>query len=61
MMARLRLALFVVIFVAVLWFVLSRVNIVVFVQASPWTLLAFIGVTSVVVFLVVDHLINRTR
>jgi hypothetical protein len=61
MSARVRLALFLTIFVVVLWFVLDRVRVVVFVQSSPLALFGFIAATAVVIFLVVDHLINRTR
>jgi len=41
--------------------VLDRVRVVVFVQLSPWALLAFIAVATIVIFLLVDHLVNRTR
>ena len=61
MSSRARLALFLIVFVAVLWFVLDRVRVVVFVQSSPLALLGFIAATAVVIFLVVDHLINRAR
>jgi hypothetical protein len=61
MRSRARLGLFVIVFVAVLWFVLDRVRIVVFVQTSPLVLLAFIAATALIIFLVLDHLINRAR
>jgi len=61
MRSRARLGLFVLIFVAVLWFVLDRVRIVVWVQTSPLALLAFIAVVAIVLFLALDHLLNRTR
>jgi len=61
MRTRARSVLFLIIFIAVLWFVLDRVRVVVFVQASPWALLAFVLVTSVIIFLVVDHFLRRSR
>jgi len=61
MKPRARLALFLVVFVAVLWFVLDRVRVVVFVQSSPLALLVFVAVVAVVLFLILDHLLNRTR
>lgn len=61
MRSRARLALFLIVFVAVAWFVLDRVRIVVFVQTSPLVLLAFVVIVAIVIFLVLDHLINRTR
>ena len=61
MSGRLRTLLFLAVFVAVLWFVLSRVHFIVFLPATPLGLLAFIAVVTVVIFLLVDHLINRTR
>lgn len=61
MTSRLRTTLVLVIFILVLWFVLSRVHFVVFLPTSPLGLLAFIAIVTVVIFLLVDHLINRTR
>ncbi|HEY4689373.1 MAG TPA: hypothetical protein VIK33_08685 [Anaerolineae bacterium] len=61
MRARARPALFLIVFVLVAWFVLDRVRIVVFVQTSPLALLALIAVVAIVIFLVVDHLLRRTR
>ena len=61
MSARARLVLFLIVFVAVTWFVLDRVRIYVVVQTTPLALLGFIAAVAVVIFLVVDHLINRTR
>ncbi len=59
MSSRLRAVLFLIILGAILWFVLGRVRF--FVPVSLWDLLAFILVLAVVIFLLVDHLINRTR
>ena len=61
MRSRARLALFLIVFVAVVWFVLDRVRVAVFVPMSPLGLLGFVVAVAVVIFLVVDHLINRTR
>ena len=61
MSSRTRSLVFLIVFIAVAWFVLDRVRVVVFVQMSPWALLAFIAVVTVVIFLLVDHLVNRTR
>ena len=61
MRSRARLALLLIIFVVVTWFVLDRVRIVLFVQTSPLALFGFIALTAIVIFLIVDHLINRTR
>lgn len=61
MSSRARLALFLIILAAVAWFVLDRVRIVVFVQTSPLMLLAFVVIAAIVIFVILDHLINRTR
>jgi hypothetical protein len=61
MTGRLRTTLFLVIFILVLWFVLSRVHFFVVMPTTPLGLLAFIAVVTVVIFLLVDHLINRSR
>jgi len=61
MRSRARLGLFAIVFAAVLWFVLDRVRIVVFVQTSLPALLAFVAATALIIFLVLDHLINRAR
>jgi hypothetical protein len=53
--------LFLIILIAVAWFVLERVRIVLFVQLSPIVLLAFIVGAAVVIYLLIDHAINRTR
>ena len=47
--------------VMVLWFILSRLRIVVWVNLPWWGLLLLILVPVVVLFLAIDHLINRTR
>jgi hypothetical protein len=47
--------------VAVLWFILSRLRIVVFVNLPWWGLLLLILVPVVALFLAIDHLINGTR
>ena len=61
MRTRARTLLFLIVFIAVAWFVLDRVRLVVFVHLSPWALLAFIAVATIVIFLLVDHFINRAR
>ncbi len=61
MSSRARLVVFLIIFVMVVWFVLDRVRVVVLVPMSPLGLLGFVVAVAVVIFLVVDHLINRTR
>ncbi|HLF27279.1 MAG TPA: hypothetical protein VJG32_13160 [Anaerolineae bacterium] len=61
MRSRVRPTLFLIVFIAVAWFVLSRVQLVLFVPTSPLALLAFIAITAVVIFLAVDHLLNRAR
>jgi hypothetical protein len=47
--------------VAVLWFVLSRLRIVIFVPVPWWGLALLILGAVLVLYLVLDHLINRTR
>jgi hypothetical protein len=47
--------------VMALWFILSRLRIVVWVNLPWWGLLLLILVPVVVLFLAIDHLINRTR
>ena len=61
MTSHLRTLLFLAIFIVVLWFVLSRVHFVVFLPATPLGLLAFIAIVTVAIYLLVDHLINRSR
>ena len=53
--------LFLFIFIAVAWFVLDRVRIVVVVPLSPLALLAIIAGAAVVIYLLIDHAISRTR
>ena len=53
--------LFLLIFIAVAWLVLERVRIVVVVPLSPLALLAIIAGGAVVIYLLIDHAINRTR
>ena len=50
-----------IIAVAVLWFVLSRLRIVVWVQLPWWGLALLILGAILVLYLALDHLINRTR
>lgn len=47
--------------VAVLWFVLTRLRIIVFVPMPWWMLLLLILGAILVLYLALDHLINRTR
>ncbi len=43
------------------WLIWSRLNFVVLVRASFWQILLVFGVLAVVIFLGLDHLINRDR
>ena len=61
MKGRLPGLLLIMVAVVVLWFVLSRLRIVIFVPMSPWGLVLLILVVIVVLYLALDHLINRTR
>jgi hypothetical protein len=61
MRSRLSSLLFLIILIAVAWFVLDRVRIVLFVQLSPIVLLALIVGAAVVLYLLIDHAINRSR
>jgi hypothetical protein len=47
--------------VAVLWFVLSRLRIVIFVPVPWWGLALLILGAVLVLYLALDHLINRIR
>jgi len=47
--------------VAVLWFVLSRLRIVIFVPVPWWGLALLILGAIFVLYLTLDHLFNRTR
>jgi hypothetical protein len=47
--------------VAVLWFVLSRLRIVIFVPVPWWGLALLILGAVLVLYLALDHLFNRTR
>lgn len=61
MKERLSSLLVVIVVGAVLWFVLSRLRIVVFVPVPWWGLGLFILGAIVVVYLALDHLINKNR
>jgi hypothetical protein len=61
MRGRLSSLLFLIILIAVAWFVLDRVRVVVWVQLSPIALLAIIVGAAVVIYLLIDHTLNRTR
>ena len=50
-----------VIVVIVLWFVLSRLRFVVFIPISLWGMMLLILGSIVILFLVFDHFINRSR
>jgi len=50
-----------IIAVLVLWFILSRLRIVIFVNLPWWGLLLLILVPVIVLYLAIDHLINGTR
>ncbi len=43
------------------WLIWSKLHIVVWVQASMWQILLLFAVLAVVLFLGLDHLLNRTR
>ncbi len=43
------------------WLIWSKLRIVIWVQASFWQLLLLFAVLAVVLYLVIDHLLNRTR
>ena len=47
--------------VVVLWFVLSRLRIVIWVPVPWWGLALLILGAILVVYLALDHLLNRTR
>ncbi len=61
MRTRLSSLLFLIILAAVAWFVLDRVRIVLFIQTSPITLLIFIVAAAVIIYLVIDHILHRSR
>ncbi|HET7376325.1 MAG TPA: hypothetical protein VFK30_06430 [Anaerolineae bacterium] len=61
MRTRLSSLLFLIILAAVAWFVLDRVRIVLFIQTSPITLLIFIVVAAVIIYLLIDHILHRSR
>lgn len=48
----------IIILFALVW---SKLRIVVFVGLSLWQAVLIFGVTAVVLFLIIDHLINRSR
>ncbi len=43
------------------WLVWSRLRFIVFVQATFWQVLLVMLVIALVLFLLLDHLLNRTR
>ena len=61
MKERLSSLLVVIVVGAVLWFVLSRLRIVVFVPVPWWGLALFILGAVMVLYLALDHLINKNR
>jgi hypothetical protein len=56
-----RRLLFVLVAGLVLYYILSRLRIVVLVHVSLWQALFIVAAIIVVLFLALDHLINRTR
>ena len=54
----LALLLFLTIVAIVLWFILSRLLIVVFIPVSFWGAVIFVLVLIVVIFLVIDHFLD---
>jgi hypothetical protein len=56
-----RRLLFVLVAGLVLYYILSRLQIVVLVRVSLWQALFIVAVIIVVLFLALDHLINRGR
>lgn len=43
------------------WLIWSRLRIVIWVQAALWQILLFFAVVAVALYLVLDHLFNRSR
>jgi hypothetical protein len=43
------------------WLIWSKLHIVVWVQASFWQILLLFAILAVVLFLGIDHLLNRSR
>lgn len=43
------------------WLIWSRLNFVVWVSANFWQVLILFGVLALALFLVIDHLLNRSR
>ena len=43
------------------WLIWSKLRIIVWVQASFWQILLLFAVLAIVIFLGLDHLLNRTR
>ncbi len=43
------------------WLIWSRLNIHVFVRLSGLQLLGLFGILAIAIYLVLDHLVNRTR
>lgn len=43
------------------WLIWSRLRIVVWVQANFWQILLLFAVLAVVIYLAIDHLLNRSR
>jgi hypothetical protein len=56
-----RQLLFVLVAGLVLYFILSRLHIVVLVHVTLWQGLLIVGIIIVVLFLALDHLLFRTR
>ncbi len=56
-----RLLIFILIAVVLFALVWSRVRILIHIPLSPWTALILFGSAVVILFLVVEHFINRNR
>lgn len=56
-----RKLIFAVILALVLYYLLSRLRLVVLLHVSLWQGLIFVGVVVLVLFLIVDHLLNAER
>ncbi len=47
-------------FAVAFWLIWSKLRIIVWVPMSPWMLLGVMAVLAVAIFLVLDHLFNRS-
>jgi len=61
MRARYRNLLFTIALVVAFYLIWRKVHFIIFIPLTPWQFALLLLIIAVVIFLVLDHLVNRTR